>query len=78
MSSGTLQVRLTVGRSDMRVEGPDDADVVVTIGRSDAGLDPAVAFMTGKLKSTGSTGALFEALADGRVAAAISRLASHA
>ena len=54
-----------------------DADVVVTIAAADAALDPTVAFMQGKLKSTGSTAALFEVLRNGDAAAAISRLASR-
>jgi hypothetical protein len=72
-----LQVRLSVGRNDVRVEGPDDAEVVVTVNRADAALDPTVAFMTGKLKSTGPTGPLLAALSDGTIQAAISRLASQ-
>lgn len=71
-----VQVRLSVGRNDVRVEGPTDAEVVVTLNRADAHLDPAVAFMTGKLKSSGPTGPLLTALADGTIAAAINRLAS--
>jgi hypothetical protein len=51
--------------------------VVVTVGAADAALDPTVAFMQGKLKSTGPTGPLLAALADGSAAAAISRLASR-
>lgn len=78
MTTRTMQLRLTAGRGEVRVEGPDDADVVITLSGADAELDPAVAFMIGKLKTSGSTGALLDALADGRVAAALSRLASRA
>lgn len=77
MAAGSVQVRLTVARNDVRVDGPDDADVVITLGMTDAELDPTVAYMTGKLKASGSTGVLFAALADGRVAGAVSRLASR-
>jgi hypothetical protein len=73
-----VQVRLSIARNDVRVDGPDDADVVVSIGRADCGLDPTVAYMTGKLKASGSTGVLLAALADGRIAAALTRLASTA
>ena len=66
---------VVVGKKDEIVIGPDDAAVVVTIAQADCGLDPAVAYMQGKLKSTGSTGALLDAIASGAVAAA---LASHA
>ena len=73
----TVQYRVSFGKKDEVVEGPDDADVVVTVGAADAALDPTVAFMQGKLKSTGSTAALFELLRNGEAAAALSRLASR-
>lgn len=75
--SATLQVRLTASRQQVLAEGPDDADVVVTVAKADVGADPSVLFMTGKLKATGTTGDLFDALADGRVASALMRLASQ-
>lgn len=70
----SVQVRVAIGKKDERVHGPDDADVVVTVGVADAGIDPTVAFMQGKLKATGDTGRLFEALASGEVAAALADL----
>jgi hypothetical protein len=73
----TIQYRVAFGKNDEAVDGPDDADVVVTVGAADAALEPAVAFMQGKLKSTGPTGPLLRAFADGSSAAAISRLASR-
>jgi hypothetical protein len=73
----SLQYRVAFGKNDEAVEGPDDATVVVTLAAADAALDPVVAFMQGKLKSTGSTGELVAALRDGSAAAAISRLASR-
>jgi hypothetical protein len=73
----SVQYRVAFGKKDEVVEGPDDADVVVTVAAADAGIDPTVAFMQGKLKSTGSTAALFELLRNGDAAAAISRLASR-
>ena len=75
----TVQYRVIAGKGDERVDGPDDAELVVTVplaDAADADFDPVVAFMQGRLKSTGSTGALFALLRDGSVAAAISRLAS--
>ncbi len=74
--TASLQVRVTVSRGETLVDGPDDACVVVTVAKADLGADPSVLFMTGKLKATGSTGDLLAALAEGRVAQAISRLAS--
>jgi len=51
--------------------------LLVTIAAADAALDPTVAYMQGKLKSTGSTAALLEVLRNGEATAAISRLASR-
>ena len=69
----TVQYRVIVGKGDERIDGPDDAELVVTVplaDAADADFDPVVAFMQGRLKSTGSTGALFTLLRDGAVAAA--------
>ena len=77
----TAQYRLVIGKKDERVDGPDDADVVVTVPLvtvTESGFDPTVAYMQGKLKSAGSTGALFELLRSGEIAAELSRLASPA
>lgn len=76
-ASAAVQYRVVFGKQDEAVEGPDDAEVVVTIAAGDAALDPSVAFMQGKLKASGPTGALFEVLRSGAAAAAISRLASR-
>jgi mycothiol S-conjugate amidase len=76
-ASASVQYRVVFGKNDEAVEGPDDADVVVTVAAADTSLDPSVAFMQGKLKASGSTGALFDALRSGAAAAAISRLASR-
>jgi hypothetical protein len=73
----SIQYRVAYGKNDEAVEGPDDADVVVSVAAVDATLDPAVAFMQGKLKNTGSTAVLMTALADGSVAGVLSRLASR-
>jgi hypothetical protein len=73
----SVQYRVAFGKKDEVVEGDDSADVVVTIAAVDAGLDPAVAYMQGKLKATGHTGQLFEVIRNGQAAAAISRLASR-
>lgn len=75
--SASVQYRVVFGKQDEAVEGPDDAEVVVTIAAGDAALDASVAFMQGKLKASGPTGVLFEVLRSGAAAAAISRLASR-
>lgn len=73
----SLQYRVAFGKNDEAVEGPDDADNVVTIAAADVALGASVAFMQGKLKNTGGTGELLAALSDGSAAAALSRLASR-
>ena len=75
-----MQYRVVVAKKDERVEGPDDAELVVTIPLAEAqdeAFDATVAFMRGRLKSTGSTGALFDVLRSGAAADAIRRLASQ-
>ena len=65
----TVQYRVIVGKKDELVDGPDDADVVVTVPLADVhadGFDPTVAYMQGKLKSTGPTGRAVRAAALGR------------
>ena len=73
----SVQYRVAFAKLDEVVDGPDDADVVITIAAADAGLDPSVAYMQGKLKAVGRTGVLFDVLRSGDAAAAISRLASR-
>ena len=66
-----VQYRVIVGKKDEIVDGPDDADLVVSVPLVEvqaAGFDPAVAYMQGKLKSTGPTGPLFELLRSGEAA----------
>ncbi|HRE02821.1 MAG TPA: hypothetical protein PLV68_16085 [Ilumatobacteraceae bacterium] len=73
----SVQYRVSFGKKDEVVEGADDAHVVLTVAAADCGLDPAVAFMRGKLKSAGSTGAFFALLADGSLGPTLRRLASR-
>lgn len=75
--NGTIQYRITKGRKDEVVEGPDDADVVVSIAAADIEMGANVAYMRGKLKAAGHTGILLRALASGEVDDAISGLASR-
>ena len=80
MSASTIQYRVIVGKKDEIVEGPAEADLVVSVPLVDVqadGFDPAVAYMQGKLKSTGSTGALFDLIRSGAAATALSQLASR-
>lgn len=72
----TVQYRVVVGKKDERVEGPDDAELVISVAAKDVGIDPTVAFMSGKLKAVGHTGLLLDALRSGEAAAALTRLAT--
>ena len=76
----SVQYRVVFAKNDEAVDGSDDADVVITVAGVDAvaaGADPTVAYMRGKLKSTGPTGALLDVLRSGEAAAVITRLASR-
>jgi hypothetical protein len=76
----TVQYRVVVRKGDERVEGPDDADIVITVPLSVAsadGFDPDVAYMRGTLKAAGHTGALFDVLKSGKAAKALIHLASR-
>ena len=73
----TVQYRVVFGKKDEVVEGPDDADIVMTVAAADVALDPSVAYMRGKLKATGSTGALFELFKSGEVAPVLQRLGTR-
>jgi hypothetical protein len=75
----SVQYRVFVAKSNELVDGPDDADIVITVPLEDVrdpSFDPTVAYMRGRLKTTGSTGAFFEILRSGDVGTALSRLAS--
>jgi hypothetical protein len=68
MSVPTVQYKVGQGKKNVRVIGPADADVVVEVDTVNLGLDPAVAFMQGKLKAVGNTGVVFELLKSGEIA----------
>ena len=75
----SVQYRVVVAKKDERVDGPDDADIVVTVPVAVAGdddFDATVEFMRGRLKATGHTGRILELLKSGDATAALSRLAS--
>jgi hypothetical protein len=77
----TFQYRLLLGKKDERVEGPDDADVVVSVPLEEvvaAGFDATVAYMQGRLKSAGPTGPFLGRLRSGEIDRELTRLASPA
>lgn len=75
----TVHYRVVVSKSDERCEGPDDAELIVTVPLAEAqdeAFDATVSYMRGRLKSTGSTGALFDVLRSGTAGETLKRLAS--
>jgi len=76
----SVQYRLVLGKKDERIEGPDDADVVVTAPFdvvSADGFDATVEFMRGRVKASGHTGRLLEVLKSGDATSRLSQLASR-
>ncbi len=77
----SVQYRVVVAKKDERVDGPDDAEIVVTVPIVDAAaadFDPTVAFMRGTLKASGDTGAILDLLESGAAATAIEALVATA
>lgn len=75
-----IQYRVIVAKKDERVDGPDDADTVVSVPLVDAAaddFDPVVAFMRGKLKASGHTGDLLDALKSGSAATRIASIVAE-
>jgi hypothetical protein len=73
----SIQYRVVVAKKDERTNGPEDAHIVITVPVVDAaadGFDPTVAFMRGKLKASGNTGDVLEALKSGVAATAIANI----
>jgi hypothetical protein len=76
----TVQYRVVVAKKDERVDGPDDADVVITVPLVDAAaddFDPTVAYMRGVLKASGHTGVVLDELKSGASATAIAALVAR-
>jgi len=76
-TTATIQYRVAKGKKEEIVEGPDDADVVVSVAAADIEMGANVAYMRGKLKAVGHTGVLLRALADGEIDDALSAIASR-
>lgn len=70
----SVQYRVGQGKKNVRVVGPDDAEIVVEIDTTNLTLDPNVAFMQGKLKAVGNTGRFFELLASGEIASGLAAI----
>ena len=77
----SIQYRVVVAKRDERVEGPDDASVVITVPVAVAAsddFDATVEFMRGRLKASGHTGELLDLLRSGGATSDLHRLASQA
>lgn len=77
----SVQYRVVVAKKDERVDGPDDADIVITVPLVDAAaddFDATVAFMRGKLKAAGHTGRVLDLLKSGDADSAIAALVAAA
>jgi len=77
----SVQYRVVVGKKDERVDGPDDADVVITapvdIARA-PGFDATVEFMRGKVKAAGHSGQVLELFKSGAATKSLADLAAEA
>jgi hypothetical protein len=75
----SVQYRVAITKKDELIEGPDDADIVVTVPHvvaSEAGFDATVEFMRGRLKAAGHTGDILELLRSGSATSAIRSIAA--
>jgi hypothetical protein len=75
----SVQYRVVVAKKDERVEGPDDAEIVVTVPiavAAESDFDATVEFMRGRLKATGHSGRVLDLFKSGAATSALSRLAS--
>jgi hypothetical protein len=75
----SVQYRIMAGRAVHASEGPDDAEVTLSIPKEIAateGFEADLEFMRGRLKVTGPTSGVFEALRSGAATDVLIRLAS--
>ena len=75
----SVQYRVVVAKKDERVDGPEDADLVVTVPAAVAagdGFDATVEIMRGRLKVVGHSGRVLDLLKSGEATSTLSRLAS--
>lgn len=74
-----VQYRVLDGRALHASDGPDDAEVTMSIAREIAlseGFEADLEFMRGRLKVTGPTSGVFAALRSGDATTTLLRLAS--
>lgn len=78
MSWSAVRYVVTVSKSELRTDGPDDADITFTVPIEVAAADDfnaTVEFMRGRLKATGHTGQILDALKSGAATGVLSALA---
>jgi hypothetical protein len=76
----TTQYRVVIAKKDERFDGPDDADVVLSVPVAVAvadDFDATVEFMRGRLKAVGHTGSVLAELKSGAATSRLSQLASQ-
>jgi len=75
----SVQYRVEVTKKDVRVDGPDDAPIVVTVPlavAAEPGFDATVEFMRGRLKATGHTGDVLAVLKSSAATSTLAALAA--
>ena len=77
----SVRYHVVVAKKDERVDGPDDAEIVITVPiavATEDGFDATVEFMRGRLKAAGHTGQILDLLRSGEATDAVVRLAATA
>ncbi len=76
----TTQYRVVVAKNDERIDGPNDADVMLSVPVAvavDANFDATVEYMRGRLKAVGHTASVLAELKSGEATMRLSQLASQ-
>ena len=77
----SVRYHVVVAKKDERIDGPDDAEIVITVPvavATEGGFDATVEFMRGRLKASGHTGEILELLRSGAATEALVALAATA
>jgi hypothetical protein len=75
----SVQYRVVVAKKDERVDGPDDAEVTMSVPvavAAESDFDATIEFMRGRLKATGTSNDVLGVLRSGAATTALKRLAS--
>jgi len=76
----SVQYHVVLGKKDERIDGPDDAGIVITVPVEVVrapGFDATVEFMRGKLKAAGHTGDVLDLLKSGDATRSLTALAAN-